>query len=220
MSLQQVIDMNNTAVGRMKDSHPEDAFEMLILAVRCFKSIQPQSSVPVTPICDQESVITACLIQEQEGWKDDTKIESNRRFVYSIACSIPNTLNIEYMAPVMLFNLALSRHCQANQIYNNDRVRRLILSKATKLYEIAFHSYLSVGGTRSGLMAIAITNNIALIYEEVGESKLAQQCFESLRCVLVKLLEIGDTAEMPYAYDFLHNLIPMQGPQIYGAGAA
>ncbi|KAL3928853.1 MAG: hypothetical protein SGBAC_012469, partial [Bacillariaceae sp.] len=76
------------------------------------------------------------------------------------------------------------------------------------------------GGTRSGLMAIAIMNNVAVIYEEFGEYELAKHCFESLRCVLARLLKRGDTSVMPYAYDFLHNLIPMQGFQVYAAGAA
>ncbi|KAL3940044.1 MAG: hypothetical protein SGBAC_005347 [Bacillariaceae sp.] len=226
MSLQQVIDLNNTAVRRMKTSHTQDASEMLTQAVRCYKSIsiQLQGRVPaaVAPTCDQdqESVINACLIQEQACWTEDAKIESNGHFVYDSACSIPNTLSQEYMAPIMVFNLALSRHFEGSQIQNTARERRQILATATRLYEIAFHSYLAVGGTRCGLLAIAITNNVALIYQELGESQMAKKCFELLHCVLEKLLRSGDTAVMPYAYDFLRNLVPMHGPQAYAAGAA
>lgn len=220
MSLQQVVDLNNTAVCRMKTSHPQDASEMLTQAVRYYKLIQQQGRLPLTPPSDQESVINACLIQEQACWTDDTKIESNGHFVYNTACSIPNTLSQEYVAPIIVFNLALSRHFQGSQIQNNARERRHILTTATRLYEIAFHSYLAVGGTRSGLMAIAITNNVALIYQEFGESQMAKNCFELLHCVLEKLLRSGDSVVMPYAYDFLRNLIPVQGPQTYAAGAA
>ncbi|CAJ1969750.1 unnamed protein product [Cylindrotheca closterium] len=221
MSLQQVIDLNNTAVCRMKNSHPEDAIEMLTHAVRCYKAMQSgQSSVPVPSICDQESVINTCLIQEQECWNDDMKIESNNQFVYYSACSIPDTLQLECVAPIVVFNLALARHFQGSQIQTDHRARRHILSTATRLYEIAFHTYLAAGGSRSGLMAIAITNNIALIYNEFGESALANKCFELLHSVLSQLLKSGDTAVMPYAYDFLRNLIPIQGPQVYAAGAA
>lgn len=220
MSLQQVIDLNNTAVCRMKTSHPQDAVEMLTKAVRCYKSIQHQSHVPVTPICDQESVINTCLIREQECWNDGMKIESNNQFAYYSACSIPNTLELEYVAPIVVFNLAITRHFQGSQIQTDDSARRHLLTTATRLYEISFHAYLAAGGSRRGLMAIAITNNVALIYEEFGESVLAQKCFELLHTVLAQLLKSGDAAVMPYAYDFLRNLIPIQGPQAYAAGAA
>jgi hypothetical protein len=221
MSLQQVIDLNNTAVCRLKTSHPEDAIEMLTHAVRCYKSIQHQSSsVPVAPICHQESLINTWLIREHECWNDGMKIESNNQFVYYSACSIPNTLAMECVAPIVVFNLALARHFQGSQIMTDHRARRHILQTATRLYEIAFHTYLAAGGSRSGLMSIAITNNVALIYEEFGESALAKKCFELLHSVLSQLLKNGDAAVMPYAYDFLRNLIPIQGPKAYAAGAA
>lgn len=225
MSLQQVVDLNNTAVGTMKSSHTQDAIEMLTNAIRCYKSMiqhQDCSIVPpqVTPICDQESIINTCLIQEQECWNDDLKIESNNHFVHYSACSIPNSVKLEFVLPIVIFNLAIARHFQGSQMQKNHPARSQILSTASRLYQVAFQTYIAAGGSICGLMAIAITNNAAMIYPELGESAMAQKCFALLHSVLAQLLKTGDTTVMPYAYDFLRNLIPIQGPQACAAGAA
>jgi hypothetical protein len=220
MTLSQVINLNNAAVSMMKAANYNNAIERLTDAIRVYQRLEYAFCSNSKSCCPQESTINASMIIGLERQIDLMEVDCNDHFMYRQGSIIPANPNPLYIPSIMIFNLALTRHLQATQVHIKEGCRQQIMTKSSQLYEIAFHRYLEVGGSRCGLLAIAATNNNALIYSEFGDRDNSQRCLELLHSAVAQLMQFGDRELVPYAYDFLRNSLSLGGIQDIQAGAA
>jgi hypothetical protein len=220
MTLSQVINLNNVAVSMMKAANYNNAVERLTEAIRVYQRLEYAFCRNSKNGCPQESTINASMINGLKRQNDLMEVDSNDHFMYRQGSIIPANPNPLYIPPIIIFNLALTRHLQATQVHIKEECRQQIMTKSSQLYEIAFHRYLEVGGSRCGLLAITATNNNALIYNEFGDRDNAQRCLELLHSAVAQLMRFGDRELLHYAYDFLRNILSLGGIQDIQAGAA
>jgi hypothetical protein len=223
MTLSQVINLNNVAVSMMKAANYNNAVERLTEAIRVYQRLEYAFCRNSKNGCPQESTINASTINSLERQIDLMEVYSNDHFMYRQGSIIPANPNPLYIPPIIIFNLALARHLQANQVHIKEKCWQEIMTKASQLYEIAIQTYFEVGGSRCSLLAMAATNNNALIYSEFGDRDNSQRCLELLYSAVAQLMRFGDRELMPYAYDFLRNMLSLGGIQdiqAYAAAAA
>lgn len=167
----------------------------------------------------EESKINSSMVCSLERQNHKMEEEDNGYFMYRQGVAIPDTLHARYMPSIIVFNLALMRHLQATKTMVESS-RRQLMRKSSQLYIIAYQAYVEVGGSKCGLLAIAIASNNALIYRELGDRDRSQRCLKTLHFALAQLMRNGDTEVVPFAYDFLRNVLTLRGFQDSEAYAA
>ena len=90
----------------------------------------------------------------------------------------------------VIYNLALAHQLRAEAVTNDVHKRHLLLSKAIKIYELAFKMQERGGYFNCNFLFImAILNNIGVIHQILGSTDLAKRCFGKLMSVLMLLTE-------------------------------
>lgn len=116
-------------------------------------------------------------------------------FVYRTGILMPPSLAFDkdrdsLMSSIFLFNLALAHQLRAETTSNDAERRHSLLSKALKIYELAFKMQERGGYFNSNfLFILAILNNIGVIHQILGAPLLAKRCFGKLMSVLMLLTE-------------------------------
>jgi len=90
-----------------------------------------------------------------------------------------------------MFNLALSYHR-----YGVEEGGKLYLSKAIKLYELAYTLLTSEEPAGYPIMLAAIFNNLGHANDCFGQCTRAQQCYQHLLMLLVYLVGSGQGVDM------------------------
>ena len=121
--------------------------------------------------------------------------EEVKPFIYRHGIRMPHSLAFDkdrdsLMSSIFLFNLALAHQLRAELMTNNPEKQHLLLSKALKIYELAFKMQERRGYFNSNfLFILAILNNIGVIHQTLGSADLSKRCFGKLMSVLMLLTE-------------------------------
>lgn len=103
--------------------------------------------------------------------------------------SSPSQKLITKFVVVVTYNLALAVHLCSLLYQNQPEQLRVGLSRAQKLYELAFQMHLQESCDVTLLYSLALMNNLGLIYRMLGDEERSQRCFGNQLTTMMYLLE-------------------------------
>jgi tetratricopeptide (TPR) repeat protein len=103
---------------------------------------------------------------------------------------------------IVMYNLALAFHLSALQKSSLPRLKR-----ARKLYELAFQMHLKESSDVTLLFSLALMNNLALIYDMLGEHERSKMCFTNLLATMMFLLESNEAHSIKQWDGLLSNVM-------------
>ena len=112
-------------------------------------------------------------------------------FIYEKPIHIPEdkTDPNDLMIPVAIaFNLALSYHLLSRRVASLGFDSSQLRNQALQIYQYSFRMQrLRKAASQASLFYMATINNIGVLFDKVGESKKAEECFQQLLGLLMYL---------------------------------
>lgn len=198
------IRMSNYGVALMEQGQIIPAVGALSRALKMCRRMMDEAEDYPAPM---STSLDACMEASRMKPKKDSRLTRGERYLYQQAVRIPVDVGSNYRACVMVstmvtFNLALAKQLTAVQGLAADP--KVMLRKASKLYELAFHMQQEEKFDDNTLFALATVNNLGLIHSQLNDRMAADQCFEYLLSTLMYLTNSGE--ERHHFFDgFLRN---------------
>lgn len=164
--------------------------------------VRPTSALSLDRCMEMSQPCKSEIEEEESSTTSEVQSEDHKAkpFVYQNAIRMPHSLAFDknrdsLMSSIFLFNLALAHHLRADAITNVDdpnnlAKRHLLLSKALKIYELAFKMQERGGYFNCNfLFILAILNNIGVIHQTLGAPQQAKRCFGKVMSVLMLMTD-------------------------------
>lgn len=160
-----------------------------------------------------------CTTTKSETSEDCTPA-SYQDFIYDKPIRVIDRYNTPSHAEVSLyvvFNLALCHHLRAlaKRKMSESRLRRIL-----KLYKLAYSLQVREKHALGPSHAIAILNNVAQVYKQLGRRKKSETCLQNLLTNIVRLVDCGLADQVDQLDGFLLNLSHLLVSKAYVASAA
>lgn len=196
MALQHVIELNNHAATLMKHGLFRDAIVAASSALKHHGELVHSHEVRSKWNCESDW-IDKCMMYS------DVTESSTGDFLYQRGIHLPSDFGDSTgIAPILIFNLALSHQLLALRHYNTIPHQQLLL-KAKKLYELAHECEDSEDNV---LFKFAIINNTALIHKTLGNDKVSKECLDFLMSLIMLFVDRGCSAHLQHIEGFLANI--------------
>eukprot|EP00980_Cylindrotheca_fusiformis_P001823 scaffold408_cov71-Cylindrotheca_fusiformis.AAC.24 len=214
MDLSQAISLSNVAVPMMQAGNYKNAIACLTEAIKALQRLPQDSfldSGNTQDCCDEEAMINAYMATSRERQNAQTYGAENDLYLFRQGIPIPPSVHPRYIASIVIFNLAVTCQLQGIAVRNGDEHRQQLLKKASHLYELSLQAYQEVGGSTRGLLAIATTNNNAVVCFELGDMDRSRRCLQTMYMALAHVARQNDTGVAPFAHDFLKTILALGG---------
>lgn len=138
---------------------------------------------------------------------EDCTPASYQDFIYDKPIRVLDRYNTPSHAEVSLyvvFNLALCHHLKAlgkKRGVSESRLRRIL-----KMYKLAYSLQVREKHALSPSHAIAILNNVAQVYKQLGQRKKSELCLQNLLTNIVRLVDCDLAGQVDQLDGFLLNL--------------
>jgi hypothetical protein len=116
----------------------------------------------------------------------------------------PSDELINKFVVVIMYNLAVSVHLSALQCPYNVVSN---LTRARRLYELAFQMHLEESCDVTLLYSLALMNNLGLIYQALGEEERSKTCFKNMLSTMMYLLESDEAKTIKQWDGLLSNVM-------------
>lgn len=226
LSKTSAADLNNGAITYLQDGHPEEALELLQLALASLRDHFQDESEGSTQPDNRRARLRPAVPQQQEPsmqvddddddevfLKDSVNVfsampftieqEASALILYNRALMIDTNSSLanasEIISSVVLFNMGLLHHTWGIGHGKSD-----LLERANRLYEIAL-DVLDKQPNDSALLRMAILNNIAHIGSQLFRPDSMRNSLLELR----DLVEMDDTPleEEDYVIFFMNSMV-------------
>jgi tetratricopeptide (TPR) repeat protein len=225
---QQAIADNNAAVSQIEAGDYLAAIENLSSAVSSFKRLFSQSEKPLETNCDDITIynciantfpLTGTNSTETEFlYEHPIRICENK--VFGTTCCESSII-----ASMVIFNLALAHHLQANSVEQQegscychlDETTYANLQKARQLYEISLTMQRDAQSTTDPdkhnndvFFMLAAFNNLGLVYRRLQNQDASVKCFQHILSTLMCLTDAGYADGLSSKWDgFFVNVTPL-----------
>ena len=98
------------------------------------------------------------------------------------------------ISAVIMFNLGLSHHLEAVETQRKCKTSiTSLLSKAAKLYELAYNMVMESHSETSNLIFVmTVVNNLGMVYEMLQDDETAEEYFKHLLSMLMVVVDCGE----------------------------
>ena len=114
----------------------------------------------------------------------------------------PSDKLVNKFVVVIMYNLALAVHLSSLQCQDFAS-----LTRARKLYELAFQMHLEESCDVTLLYSLALMNNLGLIYHSLGEEERSNTCFKNMLATMMYLLESDEAKTIKQWDGLLSNVM-------------
>mmetsp|Transcript_124373 Transcript_124373/g.175463 ORF Transcript_124373/g.175463 Transcript_124373/m.175463 type:complete len:235 (+) Transcript_124373:55-759(+) len=218
MKTPSTITLNNLGARLIDDGGFEDAIPYLSAAFqsskRKFDEIYAQSGqIPTNMDQRSSTVIDAYMTRDVPGDKNQED------FVYTHPIHVPPEATKASELTIVVattFNLAVAYH-MASRVHNaacacngrDDLQAKInshqLMRQALRLYQYSFRlQRTQAKSTQSPLFFMACINNIGILFQDLGESTQAAECFNHLLALLMYMSSVGSD-DSSYFESFFQN---------------
>ena len=221
-NLQQMVEkaiaLNNSGAYYISNSDMTNAIRACSAALQIAKRMKPIVEKKHSNGANRYFMLDQLMMPMTSNYfpcKNESSTMNSQTAVYDHPIQLPlsateieeDRINAVFLAlsAAVVFNLALCHHQAAMNFDSTDASRhsmhdatsqRIFLEKAVKLYESAYRiaNKASDGFTNGhcSFFLAASLNNMAIIFQELSETPLAERCFHQL---LTRFLHINKTIE-------------------------
>jgi hypothetical protein len=228
---------NNEGVRRMEHGLYDDAVVSFTKVLETLNSVIPNSkakNIYTGTSCEQGSHEQQQQLQPQHhsehtattaprekmdssnfpctAFQVDHCQQENRHFVFRDPIEIPfdvvptmeepSDKLVNKFVVVIMYNLALAVHLSSLQCQDFA-----CLTRARKLYELAFQMHLEESCDVTLLFSLALMNNLGLIYHLLGEEERSKTCFKNMLATMMYLLESDEAKTIKQWDGLLSNVM-------------
>ena len=199
MSFSEAILENNKGVACLNSNDFWNAIDCFSISLKLQKAHDVANTNHNLDNQD-ECLVDQCMLLRDTN--EDDEESPAHTFVYDQGIMLlPSVQDPAVVASIAIFNLALAYHLMATR--NHDGVCSELLQKACRLYQVA-HKVQNM--TDNALFQFAILNNIAVIYREIGNESVANNCIDYLMPVFMMFVDRGRFEELRHVRGFLVNV--------------
>ena len=150
-------------------------------------------------------LIKACAALDHFMHNSETLIEAADEYVYEHGVILPpsSAMEIRLIAPVLVFNTALSHHLLASTMEADPEMRARLLERAKQLYKLALGERSVEYSTE---FKFAIINNIAVVCKTTGQVEEANMYLTFLVSLRMHLSSAGERSTSPSVSGFWINI--------------
>ena len=226
-NLERSIELNNHAATLINQGQYGEAIATLTPTIRCLREStrEPRTNDPMSAgsIC---FALDDCLAssssshnksihqQQQQQLQSNKCLHHAEGYQFEQAVFIPvdlievptNAHTYSLLSVVVLFTLALSNHLAASSHVGESQQQACLL-RAVKLYDLTYSLMTKQGllGPASVQFALAVVNNMGVIFHLVGDADKAQQCFERNLSIIMMLVDTGMGGTVTHLDGYFRN---------------
>lgn len=218
--------MNNHGVSLLAAGDAQNAIAQFSGALQLTKQIMGNCNVAPAEERDSTTSISIdyCMIQSCIRSDEESTYVLNDRlpYMHRHATLIPDALltkkevdGVSLTSVIVIFNLSLAHQERAHD-ESMGALREQLMTKAVKLYELAFNLYKALPPTTIGgdvFFYMALINNLALAKQSLNDMVASEQCLQQLLSALMFVTEYGNNSMDPSLCDgFLRNVSHLISP--------
>jgi tetratricopeptide (TPR) repeat protein len=236
MHAMDIVELNNNAVGLMRQGSFQKAIPSFLSALRELHRITglQKQNVNMDPIDNDKNSVSRTFVQEVRSvplgdalsvlkpsiYQDQDAFSIfDRAFLIdsSDLASIYSSEGQNSTTTVLLYNMGLAYQLLGTQVFHSQHRN---LKKAMQVYRMAAAILEKSGDEANDLVFLAVSNNMGHIYSYFCETQESQRCLDCLQAVLNEIQHSKVEILVEEFRAFQMNIMVMHGQRAVAAAAA